>query len=168
MPQATFVIMTIFLFLAIVGGLIGIVIEGRRVPAVAHNPATRDTMFPIVGWGILFAIYLLVEYVGVQNLTAEFRLQLGTLAVLPLFYAVLSTAWLIWRSGRRIVARVRGGEPTWRAIPLLDRLAFPLAFLSAILSAATEWLHDGFSLAFFVLASVVVLLVFIRKRPQPQ
>lgn len=159
------ILLTAFLFLAIVGGLIGIVIEGRRVPVLAHNPATRDTMFPIVGWATLFAIYLLVEYVGAQNLTAEFKMQLGTLAVLPFYYAVLATAWLIWRSARRIHARARHREPVaWRALPLLGRLAFPLLFVAAILSTATEFLRDSFSLSFFLLASVAAVLGLIHKR----
>jgi hypothetical protein len=164
MPLAP-ILLTAFLFLAIVGGLIGIVLEGRRVPALAHNPATRDTMFPIVGWATLFAIYLLVEYVGAQNLTLEFRMQLGTFAVLPFYYAVLATAWLTWRSARRIVARLRGREPmVWRTVPLLGRLAFPLLFGSAILSAATELARDGLSLSFFLLASVAVLFACLWKR----
>jgi len=92
-----FVVLTAFLFLAIVGGVIGIMLEGRRIPAGAftRNPATRDTVYPIVGWATLFAIGLLVEYVGAQNLTDEFKMQLGTVAVLPLYYAALATARLI-------------------------------------------------------------------------
>jgi len=165
MPLAP-ILLTAFLFLGIVGGLIGIVIESRRVPVLAHNPATRDTMFPILGWATLFAIYLLVEYVGAQNLTVEFRMQLGTFAVLPFYYAVLATAWLIWRSGRRIVARLRDGEPSWRALPLLGRLAFPLLFVAAILSAATEFARDGLSLNFFLLASVAAVLALVHKGDQ--
>ena len=166
MPLTSFLIITAFLFLAIVGGIIGIVLEGRRIPAGSgtHNPATRDTVYPIVGWGVLFALYLAIEFVGAQNLTPEFKMQLGTFAVLPFYYAALATARLIWRSARRIHARLRRGEPVaWRAIPLLGRLSFPLLFVSAILSAGTELLRDGFSLAFFLLASVVALLALLRK-----
>jgi hypothetical protein len=124
-------------------------------------------VFPIVGWGTLFALYLAIEFVGVQNLTAEFRTQLGTFAVLPFYYAMLATLWLIWRSARRIVARLRGQEPVvvWRAIPFLDALAFPLLFVSAIISAATELTRAGVSLSFLLLASVAALFAFVRKRP---
>ena len=169
MPLTSFLAITAFLFLAIVGGIIGIVLEGRRLPAGnANNPATRDTIYPIVGWAVLFAIYLLVEFVGAESLTAEFRTQLGTFAVLPFYYAVLATARLIWRSGRRIVARLRGREPVvWRAVPLLGRLMFPVMYCSAIVSAGTEWLRDGVSLSFFLLASVAALLGLLHKRPAP-
>jgi hypothetical protein len=160
----SFVLLTAFLFLAIVGGLIGIVLEGRRRESRTDNPATRDTLHPIAGWAVLFALYLVVEFVGAQNLTAEFRMQLGTFAVLPFYYAVLATAWLIWRSVRRIHAWARHRAPVWRAVPLLGRLAFPLLFVAAILSAATEFARDGFSLGFFLLASVAAVLALLWKR----
>lgn len=167
MPLTSFLVITAFLFLAIVGGIVGIVLEGRRIPAGsgAHNPATRDTVYPIVGWAALFVIYLLVEYVGAQNLTAEFRMQLGTFAILPFYYAVLATARLIWVSGRRIAARLSGREPVrWWRIPLLGRLAFPVMLVSAVASTVTEYLRDGFSLSFFLLASVAVLMALIHRR----
>ena len=43
MRLGMFVAITTFIFLAIVGGLIGIVLEGRRIPlgSGAHNPATQ-------------------------------------------------------------------------------------------------------------------------------
>jgi len=161
----SFILLTALLFLAIVGGIIGIVLEGRRRPADAYNPATRDTLYPIAGWAVLFALYLAIELVGAQNLTVEFRMQLGTFAVLPFYYAVLATAWLIWRSARRIHARLLNRAPVaWRAVPVLGRLAFPLLFVSAILSAATEFLRDGLSLSFFLLASVAVLLALLPER----
>ena len=168
MPVTSFLVITAFLFLAIVGGLLGIVIEGRRIPSGsgAHNPATRDTVYPIVGWAVLFAIYLLVEYVGAESLTAEFRQQLGTFAILPFYYAVLATARLIWRSARRIHARILRREPVaWRPIPVIGRLAFPVLFISAVASAATEFMRLGFSLSFFLLASVAVLLALLHRRP---
>jgi hypothetical protein len=165
MPLA-FILLTTFLFLAIVGGLIGIVLEGRRVPPGASNPALRDAIYPLAGWAALFALYLAIEYVGAHNLTLEFRMQLGTFAVLPFYYAVLATAWLIWRSARRVHARARHREPvTWHAVPLLGRLAFPVMFVAAIASAATELAHDGLSLSFFLLASVAVLLALLHQRP---
>ncbi len=162
-----FFLLTAFLFLAIVGGIVGIVLEGRRIPAGsgAHNPATRDAVYPIVGWAVLFAIYLLVEYVGPQNLTGGFKDQLGTVAVLPFYYAALATARLIWRSARRIYAWLRGREPVaWRVVPVLGRLAFPLMLASAILSAATEFMRDRVSIGFLLLASVAALFALLQKR----
>jgi hypothetical protein len=77
---------------------------------------------------------------------------------------LLATGWLIWRSGRRIVARLRGdGRVAWHAVPYLRRLACPLLFLSAIVSAGTEFARAAFSLAFFLLASVAVLLALLRR-----
>jgi hypothetical protein len=169
MKVITFLTLTVFLFFAIVGGIAGIILEGRRIlpGSGAHNPATRDTVFPIVGWATLFALYLAIEYVGVQNLTPEFKIQLGTLAVLPLFYSVLATAWLIWRSARRIHAWLRSMEPVaWRTIPYLGALRFPVLFVAAVLAAATELLNGSFSLSDLMLTSVAVLLALIRK-PRP-
>jgi hypothetical protein len=166
MPLITFFILTAFIFLAIVGGILGIILEGRRIPpgTGAHNPATHDTVFPIVGWAALFAIYLLVENVGTQNMTPGFRQQLATLWVLPLNYAILATARLIWRSARRIHARVRGTEPVvWRSVPYLGVLRFPILLLAAILSAAQEYWFSGFSLSFFLLAGIAALFALIRK-----
>jgi hypothetical protein len=166
MPLATFFIITAFLFLAIVGGIVGIVLEGRRLPpGEVRNPATRDALWPILGWAVLFVIYLGVEYVGAQNLTVGFRMQLGTLAVLPFFYAVLATARLIWRSGRRIVACLTRSEPVaWRSVPLLVRLRFPVLFAAALLSVGTELFRDGLSLNFLVLASIAVLLALLHRQ----
>ena len=166
MPSFTFIALTLFIFLAIVGGILGIILEGQRIPAGsgAHNPATHDTVFPIVGWATLFAIYLLVENVGTQNMTPGFRQQLATLWVLPLNYATLATAWLIWRSTRRIHARVRGTAPVvWRSVPYLWVLRFPILLLAAILSAALELRSAGLSLSFFLLAGIAVLFALIRK-----
>jgi hypothetical protein len=166
MPAFTFIALTFFIFLAIVGGIIGILLEGRRIAAGsgAHNPATHDTVFPIVGWATLFAIYLLVENVGTQNMTPGFRQQLATLWMLPLNYAILATARLIWRSARRIHALVRGTEPVvWRSVPYLGVLRFPVLLLGAILTAALEFWSAQFSLSFFLLASIAVLFTLIRK-----
>ena len=165
MPFVPFVVITIFIFVAIVGGLIGIILEGRRAPVgVRHNPATTDVVYPIVGWAILFVLYLALEAVGDENLSPEFKTQLGTFAVLPFFYAALATARLIWRSARRIYARLTDGEPVvWHKIPYLDGLRFPVLFLSAILSAATELQRGSFSLSDLLLLSVVVLVALIRR-----
>jgi len=130
--------------------------------AKARNWA--DRLFPIVGWACLFALYFAVEFVGAQNLTPEFKMQLGTLALLPLLYATLATAWLIWRSGRRIRARMRGHEPVmWRAIPFLSALRFPILFAAVILAAALEMTFAGFSLSFLLLAALALLFALIRK-----
>jgi hypothetical protein len=169
MPSFTFIALTLFIFLAIVGGIIGIILEGQHVPAGSgvHNPATHDTVFPIVGWAVLFALYLAVEYIGAQSLTAGFKAQLGTFAVLPFFYGMLATGWLIWRSVRRIHAWMRGREPVvWHAVPLLSALRFPILLAAAILSAALEHWFAGLSLSFFLLAGVTVLFALIRK-PAP-
>jgi hypothetical protein len=166
MPLITFFSLTAFIFLAIVGGIIGIILEGRRIPpgTGAHNPATHDTVFPIVGWATLFAIHLLVENVGTENMTPGFRQQLATLWVLPLNYAALATAWLIWRSARRIHARLRGTEPVvWRSVPYLGVLRFPILLLAAILTAALEFWSAQLSLSFFLLAGIAVLFALIRK-----
>jgi hypothetical protein len=167
MKLVTFLVLTVFLFLAIVGGIAGIMLEGRRIPpgSGAHNPATRDTVFPIVGWACLFALYLAVEYVGAQSLTREFKIQLGTLAVLPLVYSVLVTGWLIWRSARRIAAWLRGSEPVvWRTIPYLGRLRFPILLLATVLSTAAQfWFAAGFSLGFFFLAGIAVIFALIQR-----
>jgi len=164
MPLIPFLALTAFIFLAIVGGIVGILLEGRLTPTGGHNPATRDTMFPIVGWATLFAIYLLVEFVGAPNLTPEFRAQLSTLWKLPLNYAALATGWLIWRAARRIHAWWRGRERVvWRPVPYLSTLRFPILFLAAILSAANEWFNRGLSISVFLLASIVALLAFIQR-----
>jgi hypothetical protein len=171
MPLEAFVAITAFIFVAIAGGLIGLVLEGRRIPdgSEAHNPATRDTVFPIVGWASLFALYLVLEFfVAGDEMTSGFKAQLGTLAKLLLFYAALSTAWLIWRSARRIHASATGRWPVaWRTVPFLRRLRFPILFVAAVASAATEFTAGGFALTDLLFASVVALLALIRKPGVP-
>jgi|GEM_PF-5066524 len=169
MLVATFFALTVFIFLAIIGGIIGIILESRqRTASPGRNPAARDTIYPIIGWGSLFAVYFAIEFVGAQNMTPEFKTQLGTLVVLPFFYAVLSTARLIYRSARRICAGLRHRAPvTWRAIPFLDAVALPTLFLSAILAAGALLVQEGVSLSAMLLASVALLLAFVRKRPRP-
>jgi hypothetical protein len=166
MRPGIFAAITVFIFLAIAGGIIGIILEGRRSSeSGADNPATHDTVFPIVGWATLFALYLALLFVSDDDMTPEFKAQLGTLAVVPFFYAVLATAWLIWRSARRIHASMTGHWPVrWRTIPYLGALRFPILFLGAVVSAALEFSRATFSLSDALLASVVVLLALIRKR----
>jgi hypothetical protein len=161
-----FIAITAFIFLAIVGALAGIVLEGRRIPerSGAHNPATRDTVFPIVGWACLFALYLALEFVTADEMTWGLKTQLGTLATLLFYYAVLATAWLIWRSARRIHAGMTGRWPVmWREIPFLRRLRFPILFVAAIAAAATDITFDGLSISDLILASTVVLLALLWK-----
>ena len=164
MPFGAFVAITIFIFLAILGGLAGIVLEGRRMAPGGDNPATHDTVFPIVGWATLFALYLALLFVRDEDMTPGFKAQLGTLAVVPFFYAVFSTAWLIWRSARRIHAAITGRWPVrWRTIRYLGALRFPILFLAAVASAALEFSRAEFSLSDALLASIVVLLALIQK-----
>jgi hypothetical protein len=149
-----------------VGGLIGIVLEGRRIApgSGAHNPATHDTVFPIVGWASLFALYLALLFVADDDMTLELKTQLATVATLLFCYAALATAWLIWRSARRIHARLTYGLPVaWRSIPFLRRLRFPILFVAAAVSAAIEFSAGGFTLTDLTFASIVVLLALIRK-----
>jgi len=69
MPFGAFGAITIFIFLAILGGLVGIVLEGRRMAPGGDNPATHDTVFPIVGWATLFALYLALLFVRDEDMT---------------------------------------------------------------------------------------------------
>jgi hypothetical protein len=59
---------------------------------------------------------------------------------------------------------MRGGEPvTWRAIPLLGALRFPILFAAVILAAVLEHTFAGFSINFFLLAGLAMLFALIRK-----
>jgi len=168
MSPVTFVVLTILLLLAIVGGLAGILLEarGERAQPALRNPAIRDALLPLAGWGSLFVLDGSVRLVGDDNLPTWFKHLLGTLAVLLFYYAVLATLRLVWRSARRIHARIRsGGEPVrWRAIPLLGRLAFPTMFVSAVLATVSVFLHDRVSLNFLFIACVLAALAIIRRR----
>ena len=73
MPFGAFVAITIFIFLAILGGVIGIILEGRRMPPGGDNPATRDTVFPIVGWASLFVLYLALLFVRDEDMRQDSR-----------------------------------------------------------------------------------------------
>jgi hypothetical protein len=171
MLVATFLALTVFVFLAIVGGIAGIIVESRRDPATSpgFNPAVRDAIYPVVGWGSLFLLYFALELTSGRDLTPQFKSQLATLVLLPSCYAVLATARLIWRSARRIDARMRHREPViWRAIPFLAGLAFPSLFLSAVLAAGILLAQEGMTVSTLLLASVAALLAFIRKRTLAQ
>jgi hypothetical protein len=129
MSPITVLIFTALLFLALVGGLAGIVLERQQSPAQGgwRNPAVRDALLPIAGWGSLPVLDLAVASVGAHNLPVGFKHLLGMLAVLLLYYAVLSTLRLVHRSFGRIWARLRSERRPFdpRPLPFLGRLAFP-------------------------------------------
>jgi hypothetical protein len=130
-----------------------------------HNPAIRDALFPVAGWASLFALDAGVSLIGEQRLPESFKHLLGTLAVLLFYYAVLSTVRLIYRSARRIHARLQSGNRrvTWRAIPVLGKLAFPTLFVSAVLATLSVLLYDGFSLNFLFIAGILALAGILRS-----
>jgi len=87
-----------------------------------------------------------------------------------LYYALLATLRLIYRSLRRIAARLRPGrQPSGpRAIPLLGRLRFPTLFVSAVLAAASVLYYDGLTLNLLFMAVIVALLGIVhRPRGEP-
>ncbi len=127
----TFLVLTAFVLLAMIGGIAGIVIEQQRDPSPApwRNPAIRDAIFPVAGWGALFALDISVTLIGELRLPVTFKHLLGTLAVLVFYYAVLATLRLIYRSARRLRARLRARDrqPRFRPFPVLNsaRLSHP-------------------------------------------
>jgi hypothetical protein len=161
------------LFLAILGGVAGILLERQRAPAQPawRNPAIHDAVLPIAGWASLFGLDLAVALVGADNLPVRIKHLLGTLAVLLLYYALLATLRLIWRSLRRIAARLRPGrQPTApREIPLLGRLKFPTLFVSAVLAAVSVLYYDGLTQNLVFMMVIVGLLGFAwRRRAAPE
>jgi len=168
MAPLTVLVFTALLFLAILGGVAGIVLEKQRSPAQRSwcNPAIRDALLPIAGWASLFGLDFAVALVGAQNLPVRFKHLLGTLAVLLLYYAVLSTLRLIYRSLRRVEARMRSDRQPIkpRAIPFLGRLKFPTLFVSAVLAAISVLHYDGLTQNLVFIAAIVVLLGIIHGR----
>jgi len=166
-----FLVLTALVLLAILGGLAGIYLEKQRAPAQSawRNPAVRDALFPIAGWASLFVLDFVVALAGGQNLSVSFRHLLGTLAVLLLYYAVLATLRLIYRSLRRIHARIRfSGQPLeWRPIPFLGRLAFPTLFVSAAFAVLSVLWFDGLTQNLAFIAGVLALVGIIRARRPP-
>lgn len=137
-------------------------------PAVARTIPRRAPLYPIASLAILFALYHAIEQVAARNLTPQFRTWLGTLVELAFYYALLSTARLIWVSARRIVAGLRDRWPVmWRPIPFLSSLTAPVLFVSAVVSAAMELVLGGRSLDLLLHASIIALLFFIRRRDKP-
>jgi hypothetical protein len=160
-------VMSALILLAIAGGIAGIAIEHQRNPAQSpwRNPAVRDALLAVAGWAALFVVSFAVEFSG-ERLTLEFRHLLGALVMLPFYHAALSTARLIYVSARRIHARMRSATERYQPhpIPFLSRLAAPTLLVSAVLAAITEWFRAGASIFFFLLASITILLAFVRKR----
>ena len=167
----TFLLLTVLVLLAIVGGIAGIWIERQRDPSPTPrlNPAMRDALFPIAGWGSLFALDIGVTLVGDQRLPVTLKHLLGTLAVLVFYYAVLATLRLIYRSARRILARLlsRDRPARFRPLPVVSRLAFPTLFVSAALAALSVFLYDGFSLNFVFIACILGLVCLLRSTKRP-
>jgi hypothetical protein len=163
----TFLILTALLLLAMMGGVAGILLERPRDTSRAawRNPAIRDALLPIVGWGALFALDVSVTLVGEDRLPVGVKHLLGTLAVLLLYYAVLSTLRLIWRSTRRIHARLRSDDKPmrFRAIPYLSQLAFPTLFVSAMLATISVLLYDGLSQNLVFIACILGLIGILRR-----
>ena len=102
----TFLLLTVLVLLAIVGGIAGIWIERQRDPSPTPrlNPAMRDALFPIAGWGSLFALDIGVTLVGDQRLPVTLKHLLGTLRSSTARHAAFSLA--CYRAiGRRDFAR---------------------------------------------------------------
>ena len=167
----TFLLLTALVLLAMVGGIAGIWIERQRDPSPTPrgNPAMRDALFPIAGWGSLFALDTAVTLVGEQRLPMTLKYLLGTLAVLIFYYAVLATLRLIYRSARRIHARLlsRDRPARFRPLPVVGRLPFPTLFVSAALAALSVLLYDGFSLNFGFIACILALIGLLCSTKRP-
>ncbi len=167
MSPFTVLVFTALLFLAILGGLGGIFLERQRAPAQPpwRNPAIRDALLPVAGWASLFGLDFAVALVGAQNLPLGLKHLLGTLAVLLLYYAVFATLRLIYRSLRRIEARLRSDRQPIkpRAIPFLGRLKFPTLFVSAVLAAISVLYYDGLTQNLVFIAAIVALLGIIHR-----
>lgn len=160
-------ILAAFVLVAAIGGIAGIFIEQRRSPAQTfrQNPAVRDALLPVAGWASLVALYGLLILFGAYELPATIKHLLAALALVLYFYAALATLRLIYRSGRRIVARILVPDAplVFRPLPILGRLAFPTLFVSALISAIAVFWHDGLSPNFIVVACVLALLAVVRK-----
>ena len=160
-------VLAALILLAMVSGLAGVVIEHQRDPAQSpwRNPAVRDALLAVAGWVALFAVSFAVE-LGGERLTLEFKHLLGALVMLPFYHAVLSTMRLIYVSARRIHARMRSPDALYRPhpLPVVSGLVAPTLFIAAVLAAVTEWFRAGASIFFLLLASIALLLAFIRKR----
>jgi hypothetical protein len=166
-PTPFFLALTALLFLGMVGGIAGIVLENRENASGPpwRRESVRDAMLPIAGWGSLALLHAAVVLFGEDRLDTGFKHLLGTLALLLFYYAILATLRLIYRANRRVLARFYSGTASvkWRPIPFVSRLAFPTLFIGAVLAAATVAWYERFSQNFVFMACVVVLLAFIRR-----
>jgi len=166
-PVTFFLVLTALLFLGMVGGIAGIVLDQREHAAgtLWRREAFRDAMLPVAGWASLVVLHVGVVLIGEENLNTGFKHLLGTLALLLFYYAILATLRLIYRANRRVLGRFYSstGAVKWRPIPLLSRLVFPTLLVSAVLSGATVAWYDGFSQNFVFTAGVAVLLAIVRR-----
>jgi hypothetical protein len=103
MSPITSLVLTSLLLLAMLGTGAGAWLERRRQPCRPfwQNRALGDALLPGAGWCSLFVLDGLLTLLGVQQLPLGLKHLLGTLALLLLYYAVLSTLYLIYRSGIR-------------------------------------------------------------------
>jgi hypothetical protein len=162
-------ILAAFVLVAMVGGVVGIALERRSSPAqpALQNAAVRDALLPVAGWASLAALYGFLVLFGEYELPAAIKHLLATFALVLYFYAALATLRLIYRSGRRIVARILAPKepPVFRPLPVLGRLAFPTMFVSALLSTIAVFWHDGVS-PNFVFVAVLLALIFVTRKPR--
>ena len=88
MSPLTVLVVTALIFLAILGGMAGILLERQRAPAQPawRNAAVGHALLPIAGWASLFGLEVAVALVGAHNLPIRLKHLLGTLAVLLLYY----------------------------------------------------------------------------------
>src|SRR5258706_15954649 len=105
-PTPFFLALTALLFLGMVGGIAGIVLENREDAAQPpwRRDSVHDVMLPIAGWGSLVLLHAAVVLVGEESLGTGFKHLLGTLALLLFYYAILATLRLIYRANRRGLA----------------------------------------------------------------
>jgi hypothetical protein len=168
MPSIAFLVFTTLLLLALLGASAGVLLESKQEPSrpVWQNPALRDTLLPVAGWCSLFVLDFAVTLIGIERLRMGFKHLLGTLALLLFYYAVLSTLYLIYRSGRRIRAHFASNQKSadLRIIPFLGRLAFPIMFVSAALAAISVLYYDGPSQNFLFIACIVAVTAIIPRR----
>jgi hypothetical protein len=166
-PTPFFLALTALLFLGMVGGIAGIVLENREDASRPpwRRESVRDVMLPIAGWGSLVLLHATVVLVSEESLNTGFKHLLGTLALMLFYYAILATLRLIYRANRRVLARFysRTGPVKWQPTPFVSRLAFPTLFVSGVLAGATVAWYDGFSQNFAFIAGIVVLLAIIRR-----